>query len=318
MRNFRNVGRFSAYHPLAVMLYITTVVAIAVTTDHPLVLSMLVVVLLLHCLFARVWQRLLVTLKFSIGMGVLFVLINPLLSQYGRTILWRGPHIPIIGRVRVTLEALLYGADMGVRFLAVLLAVVVYSAWMEGDQLFLLLRRFGGKSSITISLTARMIPHMTEQVQTVSEVMRVRGVRMRSGSVMARARGHFPLLKVMLIESLEGAWQIAEALQARAFGAAKRTRYKTLAWSKIDLLLVADTLAIWTVFLIMVIRKDTWYAFYPRLSRWFLDAGSYFLFSGLFLLLILPSVFSYLQTWLLDKRQLALEDPSLKWSYRSE
>jgi energy-coupling factor transport system permease protein len=297
------------YHPLAVLLYVGTVITIAVTTDHPLLLCLLMGTLALHSGIAGAWRRLVASLKVSIWMGVLFVCINALISHYGRTLLWKGPHLPVLGRVRITLEAVLYGADMGLRFLVVVLAVVLYSAWMEGDALFLLLRNVVSKSSITAALTARMIPHMTQQVQTVSDVMRVRGVAMRTGSVLTRVRGHYPLLKVMLVEALEGAWEIAEAMQARAYGRGKRTRYKSARWSRWDFGFLLNILAIWGVFLVMVVRSDTHFLFYPRLGRLFPNSWSIGFFGAFFVLLLLPGLVMYIRSLRWNPR--GMEDSTL-------
>lgn len=99
------------------------------------------------------------------------------------------------------------------------------------------------------------------------------------------------MMNVLLISSLEGSWQVAEAMEARGFGQGKRTSYTRERWARRDLLawvamVISLGLMAWMSAMDMVS-----YRFYPQLDD--VGAGGAVALVGmvvLHLLLLLPPV----------------------------
>src|SRR6185437_1465128 len=74
----------------------------------------------------------------AIGSGLVVFAINPFVSVQGLTVLWQGPHIPILD-TQITVEEVAYGAGAGMRVAASALAVAAFVRLVDPD---LLLRAF--------------------------------------------------------------------------------------------------------------------------------------------------------------------------------
>src|SRR5439155_651924 len=79
-------------------------------------------------------------------------------SQQGLTVLVFGPSVPVLGRLDVTLEALVYGAVAGARVMVLVLAFGLYSAVVDPDEVLHLFRRISLRSALTASLATRLVP----------------------------------------------------------------------------------------------------------------------------------------------------------------
>ncbi|MGB4428386.1 MAG: energy-coupling factor transporter transmembrane component T, partial [Thermacetogeniaceae bacterium] len=165
-------------------------------------------------------------LVIGLWLTVFVMLFNPLIAQHGNTVLLYLPELPLIGRLRITLEAICYGAAMGVRLMTIILAFAFYNAVVHPDKVTGLVSRFAWKSSLVVSLATRMIPSAARDLSSAKDVMQLRGVDFSAGTFRERLKKYTWLLEVLLLSSLEGSLATAEAMQARGFGAGRRSCYR--------------------------------------------------------------------------------------------
>ena len=165
-------------------------------------------------------------LKFALWVVLLVLAINPLVNQSGNTVLWQSPHLPLAGRLSVTLEAVLYGAAMGLRLLNIVVIFCLYNLIVHPDRILNMISRFAHKPALVISLSTRLLPVLAASLNNIREAQQLRGVDFSDGSLKKRVGRYTAMLNVLMISSLEDSLQIAEAMQARAFGSGPRSIYR--------------------------------------------------------------------------------------------
>jgi energy-coupling factor transporter transmembrane protein EcfT len=153
----------------------------------------------------------------AIGSGLVVFAINPFVSVQGLTLLWQGPHVPILD-TQITVEELAYGAGAGMRVAASALAVAAFVRLADPDLLLRALARVAPRSAMIAALATRMLPALERDAVGIVTAARTRAARMSSPRTAAG------LLGPLLASSLERSLSVAEAMEARGYGGPGRTR----------------------------------------------------------------------------------------------
>ena len=168
--------------------------------------------------------------------GFVFLL-SPLLQSTGYHVLWSGPSVPVLGQLDVTTEELRLAALNALRLAAVGLAFAVYALLLDHDRL--IAASTGRRSVLAAALATRLVPTLERDASGLVEALRGRGLAPEG------LRGHAALLSPLLAGSLERGVNLAEAMEARGFGRAGRTRLPSPPWRALDwAALVATALAV--------------------------------------------------------------------------
>ncbi len=276
-------------HPAAVMLFLAVLFFQALLFAHPLYLMGIFIIIILAVVVSGAYEKCEPYLAMSLWVAVLLVIVNTLFVHTGQTVIWRSPVLPVLGRLDISLEAICYGAVMGVRFLIVLLAFALYNAVVHPDKIMSVFSRFAFKSALVLSLSTRMLPAVARDLTNVMEVQQMRGVQFGTGNLRERLRKYSWLLEVILISSLEGSLQIAEAMQARAFGSGPRSRYQRFPVRPRDGIIGLASILSVTLAVYAKARGFADYVYYPQLGTL---AGNFpaLVWPGLIALALLPVV----------------------------
>ncbi|HAA89561.1 MAG: ABC-type cobalt transport system, permease component CbiQ [Thermoanaerobacterales bacterium 50_218] len=256
-------------HPGVALLYLGVLFTLALLFSHPLYLIGIFVISALLVVASGVTEKWEFYLEIGVWMSLFVMVINPLVYHSGKTVLWHGPTLPVLGKMDICLEAICYGAVMGVRLLAVLTVFCLYTAVVHPDKVLNLFSRFFYRSALVVSLATRMLPAIARDLSSACEVQQLRGVDFASGRLKERVRKYSWLLNIVLLSSLEGALQIAEAMEARAFGSGPRSCYQRQLTRPRDYLCCAAGI---TGLLLALYAKFQGYgdfAYYPQLGDLF-------------------------------------------------
>jgi len=196
----------------------------ALVSDQLAFVAAIVVVLLVPCL--RSPRRRLYLFGVGVSAGALFLL-TPWIENIGSHPFWPGPILPVIGELTVTREELRSAALAALRLAAVGLAFAVYALRVDHDSL-LGASGWARRSSLGVALATRLVPTLERDAVGLVESLRGRGV------VVEGARARARLLSPLLAGSLERGLNLAEAMEARGFGRAGRTRAPRPSWSRLD------------------------------------------------------------------------------------
>ncbi len=235
MKSYKN-------HSFAIILYTIVLSTLALLYNNPLYLGCIFCITGIMIIRQRQlapWGKFLL---FSLTMVLFYTLCNPLFSSSGSTILWRSGRVPIIGRIRITLEALLYGMTMGGKLITIGSIFYLYNAWMDTDQALSFFSRFADRSALLFTMTVSLFPRLKREALEVGDIMRARGASIQQGSLFTRIKAVYPMWKVLLITALEGSLDMAEAMEARGYGIGRRTRYQTEIIAPSDRALIGCTL----------------------------------------------------------------------------
>jgi len=206
--------------PAAALL--AALVVAALLASHTVSVAGICVVLLVAAWRAparRRWPYLIGTLTSAL----LVVALTPFVETIGSHPLWTGPTVPVLGTIDVTREELHNGLFQGLRLAAVGLAFAVYALRLDHDRL-LASAGWARRSTLAVALATRLLPTLERDARDLRESLRGRRVEL----------GPVRLLSPLLAGSLERGLNVAEAMEARGYGRAMRTRAPLPAWSALD------------------------------------------------------------------------------------
>ena len=291
---YRDRGTFlQSLHPAAILSYLAALLLLPLFLTHPLYLVSILLAGLLAAFIAGAAAGWYAYLTVGLWPALLLLLLNPLLSSNGRTVLFLLPPLPFIGGRTITLEALCYGAVMGLRFLAIITAFALYNTQVHPDRVTGLLSRFAWKSALLVSLATRMIPTLTRELSAAREVQQLRGVGFGTGNLRQRLQKYGWLLELLLVSSLEGSLQTAEAMQARAFGSGPRSSYLRNPVRPRDYLCSCSAMAALLLSIYARVRGYADFTFYPQLGRLVDGASGWFFYSAVMLSILLPLIIGW-------------------------
>lgn len=162
---------------------------------------------------------------------------------------WPGDSSPLllaIGPVSLSLRELLAIVSMGLRFIAMMLALGLFtSVTTEGDtargveDLFAPLGGLGFPArgfALTIAVAFRFMPIIAGEFESVVKAQAARGADFGSGArgPIRKARAYLPLLVPVTIRALERAEALGEAMEARCYGVGPATHYVLSVGSRAD------------------------------------------------------------------------------------
>ncbi|MFZ1154981.1 MAG: energy-coupling factor transporter transmembrane component T [Solirubrobacteraceae bacterium] len=217
----------------------------ALSSNHPLVLAMLTIAIVLAGACAGVGHQLVRSLRTAAIVAIPIVVVNVLVSRDGLTVFLRLGDLGPFGQGNLTVEALVYGALIALKIAIIMLATTLASLAVDPDELLRVVRRMSFRSALTASLATRMIPVLAGDAQRLAEAQRTRPTANRGD-----ARDRIRLLSAIVGSSLDRAMDMAATLELRGFAGARRAPRRTIRWSRHDFafatsatLLVALTIA---------------------------------------------------------------------------
>jgi energy-coupling factor transport system permease protein len=204
--------------------------AIALATDHPLLLAVIGAIVVSAAVLAQSSRVVARAMLFAVPVALLFVLINPFVSRNGLTVFARLGELPPFGQIDLTVEALVYGLVFGLRVLVIVGAFALFSAAIDPDELLRMFRRISPRSALTAVLATRMMPVLARDAARLDEARRCRADSGGDGP-LARAA----VLRAVATGSLDRALDVAATLEVRGYGAHGRPPRARQPWSRHDL-----------------------------------------------------------------------------------
>jgi energy-coupling factor transport system permease protein len=271
---FRYKNKETAIHklnPFCKLGWVTSIFVIALIINNPVHLLLIFLATLPVVAAARVWREWASVMKFAFFLCLAIIIINALVSSHGSQVLWRIPfRMPLIGTPVLTVEAVLFGAGMSLRLLAVLSAFAVLTFTTHPDDLMLSMikMKLPYKSVLVTSLTTRFIPTLIDDVERISDVQRARGLELDRGNLFRRIRSRMAIIIPLLSNSLDRTVQVAEAMESRAFGHGEsRTYYHEVKLSKFDVWILMGSILPLVIGVLVRWLGQGDYQYYPALEK---------------------------------------------------
>jgi energy-coupling factor transport system permease protein len=219
-------------NPRALAAWSASGVVIVLAANNPvyriLVLLAAIDVLVVHHRPDRRVRSLLTALALATGIAVL---ISAALSHAGTHVLFAIPRWVPGFAGPVTLESAIFGLATGIGLSAGALVVAPLSMVLLPQQLVDGLPRQLERAGAALAAAVNMVPALGRSVGEVREAQLMRGWRPRG------PRSAAEILVPVTLTSLENSIQLAESMEARAFGSGPRTRWQPPRWRAADVLI---------------------------------------------------------------------------------
>jgi len=196
--------------PGAAVSYLGAIVVVAFLYLNPLILLAAGAAATLAGVLAGARTAVRAALKLGLSLALLVVVVNALVTSRGETVVARLGHWPLLGRVDVTLEAIVAGVSYGLVAAATIVAFAVYSACVDPDRVLRALRPIAGRSALTASLVSRLVPVAAADAARLRDAATLRGPG-------AAPVGRAPLARRLLAGSLDRAVDVAATLELRGY-----------------------------------------------------------------------------------------------------
>lgn len=289
----KNDDFFQTLHPITILFYLFVIAAGSIMVSNPILLTGFMITVILSLLVAKSINNWLRSLKIYLLMITMLIVINLIINNMGATVLWTGPIIPILGRISISLETMVFGLIMGLRLLIVFSVFILYNRAMDPDKALSIFAKVFPKSALLIALTTKTIPYMSQQLQRVAEIQQCRGVQYHTGSYMDRIKNRLPLIKVLLLSSLEDSFNIGESIQARAYGSGPRSSYYTLTYNIRDIIVLLCSAAAFIILLWSMFKGWSTMEFYPKIGPMVTSSEQLIIIITIISLMVLPVVMAW-------------------------
>lgn len=272
----------SAVHrlnPFVMLSWLASLAIASLAIQHPVWLLLVFLSTIPVALAAGVateWRR---VMRFVLWMMIAIVVINAVIGGHGEHVLLiAGFRLPLVGSPRLTLEALAFGGSMGLRLAAIISGFALLNLCVHPDNLLraAIKLRLPYRFVLTTSLSIRFVPVLLQDAATISDVQQSRGLSYDSGGLTQRIRSRGALVLPLLSNALDRAVQVAEAMESRAYGAARRCTFyrdEPLRPYEVVLLLVlwvGIALSAWSA-----VAGIGRYSYYPSLSPLSMSANDW-------------------------------------------
>lgn len=246
----------------AVAAWSAAALTISLTTGNP-VYRGLVVLIALNVLVALHRPRALLRPLVAgvCAAGVVATLITVFASHTGSHVLFRLPDaIPVLGG-NVTLEALVFGLSTALGIAAAVMSGAALSVIVEPHEMVDALPRWLARSGAALGTALNLVPAVGRSATEIRDAQRMRGSS--TGRI-----GDWPHVAVpVVLTAIEQSMALAEAMEARGYGAARRTHYVLQHWRGGDVLVAVLAVCGAMAFVALRIASvaPDWYPF-PALS----------------------------------------------------
>jgi energy-coupling factor transport system permease protein len=183
---------------------------LALTVDHPAFLVALLLIVLTAGSLCGCKQQMVRSAKLAIPLAVAVALLNGLISREGLTVVARLGEAPVVGRLDVTLEALVWGLVLGLRVMVVMAVAVLFGSVVDQDALMSIVRRRAGRFGLTTVVAARLMPLLASDGRRMAEANKT----LANGEAASRMQ----LVSAIATGALDRAADAAAALELRGLG----------------------------------------------------------------------------------------------------
>ncbi len=252
----RQVSPLHSARAAAGCAYCLTLTIATLTLSNPILLAALASSLVAAGAAAGVGRSLVRAALLALPLAMAIILINALVSRNGLTVIFRMGDLPVLGQTDVTLEAIVYGAILGLRAICLILCGTLYTVAVDPDEVLRLFRRVSFRSALTATLATRMVPILVRDGRRLAEAQRCRP---------GRPPSRLTLMRAACTGVLDRALDVAAALEVRGYGVARRPPAYRAPYSRHDLEFLAAGAAIFGVAIVARVAGLAPFAAYPSL-----------------------------------------------------
>jgi energy-coupling factor transport system permease protein len=240
----------------AVVIWVLAALAVGFFDSDPLAQGMVLVGTWLFLIKRKSPSKHLKPLLLGIGIfAVTTIVLNGLLSHLGKNVVITFPSwLPVFGGP-VTVEGFVNGGSIALSLLIAVSVSASLSLVIEPTDLVDALPKSFHRAGAALGAALNLVPATALSVNTIREAQKLRGWRPRG------MRALVDLVVPVLLSAIDRSVQLAESMEARAFGAQRRT--KLLDENRSSKTLICVFLSLLAVGLAIAARLHGVVAWYP-------------------------------------------------------
>lgn len=229
-------------HPFTAVFLLLEYLIVFLLIKNPVYLFVILLTLLFLAAIDGCLFELLKYGKIIFPFAILLMIINPLIVHDGNTVLYQGHfNIPVLGSLRITLEALIFGIFNGIRIICITIVLGFGNLVIHPDKSFGFFSKYLKKSALLMSMTIRFFPTMMKSYTNIKEIEKLRGNTLANKSFIEKIKSQGNIVNILFASSLEDSSDMAESMYSRGYGIGKRSSYFNLKMSLYDFVLIFIT-----------------------------------------------------------------------------
>ncbi len=268
---------FAVLHPGICGLFFAFVLGFTAVFSHPYCRLISFVAALLYTIALQGKKALLFQLRMVLPLALLTMVLNPLFSHEGASILL---YLPTGNPL--TLESIFYGFGMALMLASLLCWGICLQTVMTTDRLLYLFGRISPAIALFLAMTLGFIPRLRNQIQSCMLAQQATGRNLRHGNLLQRISLGASLFSYMIGWSLEQAVQRADSMKSRGYGTGKPSTFSIFTVSRVDKIVFCLLTGLITCVLAAGILGLYGFQYYPVLkvtSKSGFDLGAMLLFA---------------------------------------
>ena len=273
-------------HPYAAVVYFAAVTVITMFAGEPiLMLTSFLFAFALNFLSAGAMKTL-KTLLVLMPFAVLVAIINPLISHFGRTVLFF-----VFGQA-YTLESLLYGANLAITLMAVVLHFAALGSIVDVEKILFLIGRIAPSIALLISVTVKNITSVGRRLSEADEAQEALGYY-STPKTGKRLIHKLKTFSTVIALSLEDAVETAIAMRGKCYGVKRRTSAGGRRMSLNDVAVMIFTFALAAATFFALGNGAAEYEFFPTIALAEADGMRYLAYICFAVMCTLPMIITW-------------------------
>ncbi len=273
---------FSLYHPIGLFIYLISVIVITMFTINPIMLSIALTGGIMYILTVTNIKSFLKGIIYEIPFFILIVITNPLFSHNGVTPLF------FLNGNPITLEAILYGLDIGIMILAVIYWCKTYNLVFSDEKFIYLFGKTIPKLSLVLSMALKYIPLLKKQYRKMSDARKYMGY-CNSEDFFTKVKNKLTVFSMLITWSFETSLDTAMSMKIKGYGLKGRTHFHNFRFGYRDGILLILTIIIDVIMFWGMTNKITQFYFYPSIAEGELNLFSVGVYGAFGILVFIPS-----------------------------
>jgi energy-coupling factor transport system permease protein len=196
------------------------------------------------------------TLALVLPFGILVALTNPLVSHFGKTVLFL-----VLGQA-YTLESLMYGANLAVTLMSVVLYFMALGNIVDIEKILFLIGRILPNVAMLLTVTVKNITSVARRLSEVNDAQTGLGY-FAAEKRFERIKRRVKTFGAVISLSLEAAVETAIAMRGKCYGVRRRTVSDTKKITKNDAFIILVTAFLTAFVFFAMSRGAAQFEFFP-------------------------------------------------------
>ncbi|MFW9949430.1 MAG: energy-coupling factor transporter transmembrane component T family protein [Candidatus Thorarchaeota archaeon] len=135
--------------------------------------------------------------------------------------------IVLLNTLFIPINGFSFGIAMSLRISIMISAFSLFFLTVDPNEfaLSLISMKISFEVAFSFSLAFRFVPTIAMEAQNIIDAQQSRGYEMQKKGIINKVKNLFPILVPLIISAIKRAFNVAEALESRAFGSVRKRSY---------------------------------------------------------------------------------------------